>query len=44
MAGGFCPESGRGFVWLAMDCEPAGDMVGSPGRRVAGLGLVSLSH
>ena len=44
VAGGCCPEIVRDLVWVAMECEPAGDMVGSPGRGVAGLGLVSLSH
>ena len=45
VAGGCCPESGRGLVWLAMECEPAGDMVGFPGREVVGLGWVhTLGH
>ena len=45
VAGGCCQESGRGLVWLAMECEPAGDMVDFPGRGVAGLGLVhTLGH
>ena len=35
----------RDLVWVAMEFEPVGDMVGSPGRGVAGLGLVhTLDH
>ena len=34
VAGGCCPEIVRDLVWVAMECEPAGDMVGSPGRVV----------